>query len=65
MYSDADCHRLADLVVQHRNIIECKRTDAVTWKEKVIIMQLYVLFIIVKELHFVEERCLGKNNTGL
>lgn len=34
-YSDAYCHRLVDIICCFSNIIECKKTDAVTWKEKV------------------------------
>ncbi|KAJ8926272.1 hypothetical protein NQ314_021393 [Rhamnusium bicolor] len=34
IYSDADCHRLVDIVISYRNVIECKKTDATTWKQK-------------------------------
>ncbi|CAH1983204.1 unnamed protein product [Acanthoscelides obtectus] len=36
VYSDADCHRLVDIIITstYRNVIECKKTDATTWKEK-------------------------------
>ncbi|KAJ8934922.1 hypothetical protein NQ314_013112 [Rhamnusium bicolor] len=34
IYSDADCHRLVDIVISYRIVIECKKTDATTWKQK-------------------------------
>ncbi|XP_018572500.1 myb/SANT-like DNA-binding domain-containing protein 3 [Anoplophora glabripennis] len=34
IYSDADCHRLVDIINSYRNIVECKKTDATTWKQK-------------------------------
>ncbi|CAH2008487.1 unnamed protein product [Acanthoscelides obtectus] len=35
IYSEADCHTLVDIIISHKNIIECKKTDATTWKEKI------------------------------
>ncbi|CAH1973053.1 unnamed protein product [Acanthoscelides obtectus] len=32
IYSEADCHTLVDIIISHKNIIECKKTDATTWK---------------------------------
>ncbi|CAH2000698.1 unnamed protein product [Acanthoscelides obtectus] len=34
MFSEAHCHSLVDIVLRYKNIVECKRTDAVTWKQK-------------------------------
>lgn len=34
-YSESDCHALVDIIINYKDIVECKKTDAVTWKQKV------------------------------
>uniref|UniRef100_A0A1Y1K3J6 Regulatory protein zeste n=1 Tax=Photinus pyralis TaxID=7054 RepID=A0A1Y1K3J6_PHOPY len=34
IFSDNDMNMLVDLVYKYKHIIECKKTDALTWKDK-------------------------------
>ncbi|CAH2000699.1 unnamed protein product [Acanthoscelides obtectus] len=47
MFSEAHCHSLVDIVLRYKNIVECKRTDAVTWKQKV----KFLIFIEYKKFN--------------
>nr|CAH7756683.1 unnamed protein product [Callosobruchus chinensis] len=33
-FTDSDCHTLVDIILLYTDIVECKKSEVVTWKEK-------------------------------